>query len=96
MAASRASVHDSGDHTTRTPGQAGGGAAGGLLPVVRGEGDEPAVGGVVFGSDGAAGDGPAAFGADAFRALLRSHLRAIGGLAQVPFGDGLAQIAGKV
>jgi hypothetical protein len=46
---------------------------GGLLAIMRTEGDEPAVCGFGSGSDGAAGDGPPALGADTFRALQRSH-----------------------
>ncbi len=69
---------DAGDDAAGAPGQAHGGAAGAArLPVMRAEGNEPPACGVFLGSDSAAGDGPPALGADAFRALLRSHLRAI-------------------
>src|SRR6266705_6406858 len=95
--ASRGSVLDAGDDAAGTPGQADGGAAGEPLPVMRTEGDEPAVCGVLLRSGGAAGDGAPAFGADAFRALLRSHRTAFTGsgsaTAGQPHGSGHDQRA---
>jgi len=59
---------------------------------MRTELDEPAVCGVGFGSDRAAGDDPPASGADAFRALLRSHLGVIIARAAMQ----LSEVAGAV
>ncbi len=59
---------------------------------MRTKGDEPAVCDFGSGSGGAAGDGPPAFRAAAFRALLRSHLRAIVTRAVMQ----LSEVAGTV
>jgi hypothetical protein len=77
MATSRGSVLDARDDTAGTPGEAGFVAAVALpAPGVGAEGDEPAAGGFGLGAGRAAGDGPPALGADAFRPPLRGHREA--------------------
>jgi hypothetical protein len=77
MATSRMSAAYAGDAPVAAPGQAYDRAAGTPLAIMRTELDEPAVGVGGFDAGGAAGDGPPAFGADAFRALLRGHRTAV-------------------